>query len=185
MTDDMAAAVVVAVARNPHYGFGKPTQEAIRLIAGLGVEGDVHAGLTDRHRYHRRKDPNRPNLRQVHLIHAELHEALNRDGFDIAARQMGENITTRGLDLMALPAGTRLRLGAQAVVAVTGLREPCIKLNRFRKGLMAAVTARDAERHRVFRAGIMGVVVANGVVRPGDAISAEPPPPPHRPLDIV
>lgn len=176
---------VVAVSRSPTHSFGKPRVEAIHLLAGLGVEGDAHMGTTVQHRSRVAADPTQPNLRQVHLLHAELHDELRAAGFDVSAGQMGENVTTRGLDLLGLPVGTLLRLGAEAVVEVTGLRNPCFQIDGFRPGLLAAVLDRDESGRLVRKAGIMGVVLAGGVVRPGDAIRVELPPPPHRPLDRV
>lgn len=177
--------VVAAVCRSPAHTFGKETQPAVRLLAGLGVEGDAHLGTTVKHRSRVAADPTQPNLRQVHLIHAELHEELRTAGFDIAPGQMGENVTTRGVDLLALPTGTLLLLGAEAVVEVTGLRNPCVQLDAFRPGLTAAVLDRDAAGNLVRKAGVMGVVRAGGEVKPGDAVVVELPPLPHRPLEKV
>jgi MOSC domain-containing protein YiiM len=177
--------VVTAVSRGAKHRFSKPNELWIRLLAGLGVEGDAHAGKTVRHRHDRRWRPRAPNLRQVHLIHAELHDELHAAGFDIAAGAMGENVTTRGLDLLALPTGTRLHLGESAVVEVTGLRTPCVQLDRFQQGLMAATLGRDADGRVVRKAGIMSIVLAGGDVRPGDAIRVELPPEPHHPLKPV
>lgn len=176
---------VVAVCSSPMHSFGKPPADAIRLLAGLGVEGDAHSGVTVKHRSRVAADPSQPNLRQVHLIHAELHDELRAVGFDVVAGQMGENVTTRGVDLLGLPVGTRLHLGSAAVVEVTGLRNPCAQLDAFRPGLMAAVLDRDESGRLVRKAGIMGVVLVGGVVRPGDPVEVEVPPPPHRPLDRV
>ena len=176
---------VVAVCRSPTHSFGKPPADAVRLLAGLGVEGDAHLGRTVRHRSRVAADPTRPNLRQVHLIHGELLDEVGAKGFTVQPGELGENVTTRGVDLLALPAGTRLRLGAEAVVGVTGLRNPCAQLDAFRPGLLAAVLGRDAAGGLVRKAGVMGVVLVGGVVRPGDAIGVELPPPPHRPLDRV
>jgi MOSC domain-containing protein YiiM len=176
---------VTAVSRSAAHTFGKQNQACIRLLAGLGVEGDAHAGETVKHRSRVAQDPAQPNLRQVHLIHAELHDELRAAGFDVAAGEMGENVTTRGIALLGLPVGARLHLGASAVVEVTGLRNPCAQLDRFRPGLLAAVLGRDAHGNLVRKAGIMGVVLAGGAVRPGDPIRVELPPPPHRPLDRV
>jgi MOSC domain-containing protein YiiM len=164
---------------------GKPNQERITLLAGLGVEGDAHAGVTVKHRSRVAADPSRPNLRQVHLIHAELHDALASAGFTVAPGQMGENVTTRGLDLLALPTGTRLHLGESAVVEVTGLRNPCTQLDGINPGLMAATLDRDAEGGLVRKAGVMAIVLTGGDVRPGDTIRIELPPEPHRPLAPV
>ena len=177
--------VVTAVSRSAAHGVGKSNRTCIRLVAGLGVEGDAHLGETVKHRSRVARDPTRPNLRQVHLIHAELHDELLAAGFGVSAGDMGENLTTRGIDLLALPTGTRLRLGETAVVEVTGLRNPCVQLNGIQPGLMAATLARDEEGKLIRKAGIMGVVLAGGEVRPGDAIGVEVPPPPHRALARV
>lgn len=177
--------VVTAVSRSAKHRFSKPNELWIRLIAGIGVEGDAHAGETVRHRHDRRWRPHAPNLRQVHLIHAELHDELRAAGFDVSAGEMGENVTTRGLDLLFLPAGTRLHLGESAVVEVTGLRTPCVQLDRFQQGLMAATLDRDARGRTVRKAGIMAVVLTGGDVRPGDPIRVELPPEPHHPLEPV
>ncbi len=179
------SAAVTAVSRSAGHSFSKPNEPFIRLVAGLGVEGDAHQGTTVQHLSRIRRDPTHPNLRQVHLIHAELHDELHAAGFHVSAGEMGENVTTRGLDLLALPTGARLHLGGSAVVEVTGLRNPCAQLDRFQSGLMAAVLGRDADGSLVRKAGIMAVVLTGGEVRPGDAIRAELPPGPHRPLDVV
>ena len=179
------SAVVTAVSLSAEHSFSKPNAGSIRLLAGLGVEGDAHAGTTVKHRSRVRRNPNAPNLRQVHLIHAELHDELNAAGFSIVPGAMGENVTTRGIDLLSLPVGTRLRLGSSAVVEVTGLRDPCAQLNGLAPGLMAAVLDRDAAGGLVRKSGIMGIVVAGGEVRPGDAIAVELPALPHRALAVV
>jgi MOSC domain-containing protein YiiM len=176
---------VVAVCRSSAHTFGKPACDSIRLIAGLGVEGDAHLGRTVQHRSRVAADPTQPNLRQVHLIHSELHDELRAAGFDVGPGQMGENVTTRGVDLLGLPVGTLLRLGHEAIVEVTGLRNPCIQLDAFRPGLMAAVLGRDESGRLVRKAGVMGIVKEGGVVCPGDAIVVVIPPPPHRRLDRV
>jgi MOSC domain-containing protein YiiM len=163
----------------------KPNEAGIRLVSGLGVAGDAHQGATVQHRSRVARDPSQPNLRQVHLIHAELLDALREAGFALSAGEMGENVTTRGIDLLGLPEGAILHLGARAAVAVTGLRNPCLQLNAIQPGLMAATLGRDAEGRLVRKAGIMGVVVAAGEVRPGDGIRIELPPPPHRALEPV
>ncbi|MBZ0159671.1 MOSC domain-containing protein [Candidatus Methylomirabilis sp.] len=176
---------VVAVCSSPTHSFGKPSLTAIRLLVGLGVEGDAHLGQTVKHRSRVAVDPTQPNLRQVHLIHAELYDELRTVGFDVSPGQMGENITTRGVDLLALPIGTLLRLGPEAVVEVTGLRNPCAQLDAFRPGLTAAVLDRDESGRLIRKAGIMGVVQVGGEVRPGDVVRVEWPPLPHRPLGLV
>lgn len=176
---------IVAVSCSAAHTFSKGNQEAIALLAGLGVEGDAHAGAAVKHRSRVAKDPNQPNLRQVHLIHAELHDELRTSGFDVAAGQMGENITTKGIDLLNLPAGTLLHLGDCAIIEITGLRSPCAQLEQIQSGLMAAVLDRDDQGNLVRKAGVMGVVVAGGSVRPGDPISIELPAQPHQPLGPV
>ena len=176
---------VAAVSVSPEHSFGKANEERIRLLAGLGVEGDAHLGVTVQHLSRIARDPTQPNLRQVHLIHAELPDELRAAGFTVAPGEMGENVTTRGVDLLALPAGTRLHLGGEAVVEVTGLRNPCFQLDRFQPGLMSAVLDRDAEGNLVRKAGIMAVVVADGDVRPGDVVCIELPPLPHHRLAPV
>ncbi|MDQ3316553.1 MAG: MOSC domain-containing protein [Actinomycetota bacterium] len=176
---------VTAVGRSATHTFEKPTGDGIRLLAGLGVEGDAHMGETVKHRSRVRQDPTRPNLRQVHLIHAELHEELRAAGFDVPAGGMGENVTTRGIDLLGLPTGTTLHLGDTASVQVTGLRNPCKQLDDFQPGLMQAVLGRDEAGNLVRKAGIMGVVLAGGEVRPGDEVRAVLPPGPHHPLERV
>ncbi|MER6244913.1 MOSC domain-containing protein [Streptomyces griseorubiginosus] len=176
---------ISAVSSNGTYSFSKPNRESITLLAGFGVEGDVHGGATVKHRFRMRKDPSQPNLRQVHLIHEELFEDVRRAGFEVAAGELGENVTTRGVDLLTLPRGTRLRLGETAVVEVTGLRNPCAQIDGFRKGLMKQVVDRDENGRPRFLSGIMGVVVTGGVVRPGDAVEIDLPSGPYEPLDIV
>lgn len=170
---------------SPEHGVDKRNAPSIRLRAGLGVEGDAHAGVTVKHRSRRARHPDAPNLRQVHLIHAELHTELRQAGFAVEPGRMGENVTTCGVDLLGLPAGTRLRLGGEAVVEVTGLRNPCAQLDDIQKGLMAATLARDADGGLVRKAGVMAVVVHGGEVCPGDPIQVELPPEPHRRLEPV
>ena len=151
----------------------------------LGVEGDAHLGATVKHRSRVARDPTKPNLRQVHLIHSELHEELRSAGFVVSAGQMGENVTTRGIDLLKLPVGTRLSLGRRAIVEVTGLRNPCYQLNGFQPGLKEATLGRDESGNLVRKAGIMAVVLVGGEVQPGDLIGVELPPEPHRLLEPV
>ena len=173
------------MSRSAKHTFGKPNKDSIRLLAGLGVEGDAHMGETVRHRSRVRQDPTRSNLRQVHLIHAELHDELNASGFDVSAGEMGENVTTRGIDLLSLPTGAKLLLGEEALVEVTGLRNPCKQLDGFQPGLMQAVLDRDESGNLVRKAGIMGIVLVPGEVHPGDGVRIELPPKPHRPLQKV
>ncbi len=178
-------AQVTAVCADDTHRFSKPTLPAIRLLAGLGVAGDAHSGATVQHRSRVARDPSQPNLRQVHLVAAELLAELRARGFDLAPGSMGENVTTHGLDLLALPRGARLSLGPQAEVEVTGLRNPCLQLDRHQAGLMGAVLARDAAGGLVLRAGIMAVVLRDGEVRAGDAIVVTLPPGPHERLQRV
>lgn len=170
---------VLAVSRNAEHGLGKPGVQAIRLVAGLGVEGDAHAGVTVQHLSRLALHRTGPNLRQVHLIHAELHDELATAGFAVLPGQMGENITTRGLDLLGLPTGAGLRLGAEAVVEVTGLRTPCVQLDGLQQGLMAATLGRDGAGRPMRKAGVMGIVLTGGEVRPGDTIGIDLPRKPH------
>ncbi|MFD8698519.1 MOSC domain-containing protein [Kitasatospora purpeofusca] len=176
---------VSAVSSSGEYTFTKPNRASIALIAGLGVAGDVHAGVTVKHRSRVAQDPTQPNLRQVHLIHEELFAEVAEQGFPVAPGELGENVTTRGIDLLGLPVGTLLRIGPEAVVEVTGLRNPCLQIDAFRNGLLKQVVGRDEEGNIVRRAGIMGVVRTGGTIHPGDPIKAELPPGPHRPLDRV
>ncbi|REF37132.1 MOSC domain-containing protein [Thermasporomyces composti] len=176
---------VVAVCRSATHTFSKPTRDRIRLVAGVGVEGDAHAGTTVKHRSRVARDPSQPNLRQVHLIHAELHDELRDAGYDVEPGDLGENVTTRGIDLLGLPTGTLLHLGDSAVVEVTGLRNPCTQINDFAPGLLNQVLLRGEDGRIIRKAGIMGVVRTGGEVRPGDPIKVELPPEPHRPLDRV
>lgn len=176
---------VVAVSRSGSHTFSKPNAGSIRLVAGLGVEGDAHHGETVKHRSRVARDPNQPNLRQVHLIHVELHDELRSGGFTVGPGDMGENVTTAGVDLLGLPTGTKLALGTSAVIEVTGLRNPCAQLDGFQQGLLAAVLDRDEHGNLVRKAGIMAVVLTGGEVCPGDAIRIEFPPLPHSPLEPV
>lgn len=176
---------VVAVSCNAVYAFTKPNRECIKLLAGLGVEGDAHCGTTVKHRSRVARDPSQPNLRQVHLIHAELLDELQTAGFAVLAGQIGENITTRDVDLLGLPTGTRLCLGASAVVEITGLRNPCLQIDHFQNGLMKAVLGRDEHGNLIRKAGVMGIVLAEGEVRPGDVIRVTLPPEPHISLQPV
>lgn len=176
---------VVAVSRSATHSLIKDNRQSIRLLEGLGVEEDAHAGVTVKHRSRVARNPLDPNLRQVHLIHSELHDELRNSGFNVVAGQMGENITTQGIDLLGLPTGTRLRFGDDALVEVTGLRNPCAQLDEIQPGLMAAVLDRDEQGNLIRKAGIMGVVLAGGLVHPGDTITVELPPEPHRKLETV
>ncbi|MGI8680168.1 MAG: MOSC domain-containing protein [Jatrophihabitans sp.] len=181
----MTGPFVAVVHRDAGHRFSKPTVAEIVLRAGLGVEGDSHFGSTVQHRSRMRRDPTAPNLRQVHLLQAEMVDELIARGFDVSPGSVGENVTTRGVDLLALPTGTQLRLGADALVEITGLRNPCVQLDRFAGGLMAATLDRDAAGSLVRRAGVMAVVRNDGAVRAGDLVQTEPPDGPHRPLEPV
>ncbi|MFE7274336.1 MOSC domain-containing protein [Streptomyces sp. NPDC057623] len=176
---------VTAVSSNGRYSFTKPNRDSITLLAGLGVEGDVHAGVTVRHRSRVAQDPTQPNLRQVHLIHEELFAEVGGAGYRVAPGELGENVTTRGIDLLGLPVGTELRLGEDAMLVVTGLRNPCLQIDNFRNGLLKQVVGRDEAGNIVRKAGIMSVVKEGGVVRPGDLIKVKLPDGPHRRLDQV
>ena len=177
-------ASVVAVHASAVHGFSKPGVDEVVLVEGVGVEGDAHAGVTVQHRSRVARDPSQPNLRQVHLIHAELFDLLREAGHEVAPGDLGENVTTRGIDLLALPVGTRLTVGG-AVVTVTGLRNPCQQINDFQPGLLKQLLRHgdDGEVERL--AGVMGIVSRGGTVRPGDAIDVALPAPPHLPLTRV
>jgi MOSC domain-containing protein YiiM len=174
--------IVVAVSSSAKHALSKQNQESIQLLAGLGVDGDAHLGETVRHRSGATRLPPAPNLRQVHLVHRELFDELKAGGFAIGPGQIGENITTRDVDLLRLPTGTELHLGATAVVRVTGLREPCSQLDRFQRGLKAAMLRRGPDGKLSPLCGIMGIVLVSGEVRPGDRIRIELPEDPHQPL---
>ncbi len=176
---------VEAVSQSSTHSMVKGNHSEIWLVEGLGVEGDAHAGATVQHRSRVACNPAQPNLRQVHLIHAELHDELRAQGLVVSAGQMGENVTTRGIDLLAFPTHARLHLGVAVIVELTGLRNPCAQLDGIQPGLMAAVLDRDAAGHLIRKAGVMGVVIAGGPVRPGDTVTVELPPPPHLPLEPV
>lgn len=176
---------MVAVSRSREHTFTKPTADSITLVAGHGVEDDAHRGSTVKHRSRVARDPSAPNLRQVHLIHAELFDDLRAAGFGVEPGQLGENITTRGVDLLGLPTGTLLRLGSEAVVEVTGLRNPCLQIDHFQRGLLEQVVGRDAQGAVIRRAGIMSIVLTGGPVLPGDDITVQLPTGPHTPLRPV
>lgn len=180
-----ATGSIVAVSLSAGHAFSKAPAQAVRLVAGEGVAGDAHAGTTVKHRSRVAVDPTQPNLRQVHLIHAELFDELAQKGFVIRPGDLGENITTRDLDLLALPRGTILRIGTEAEVEVTGLRNPCSQIEAFRPGLLAAVLARGPSGEVIRKAGVMGIVRHGGEVRPGDRVDAVLPPLPHHPLERV
>lgn len=178
-------ATVLAVSRSPEHAFTKSPADSIRLLSGLGVQGDAHAGATVKHRSRLARDPTQPNLRQVHLIQAELLDELNAAGFDLHPGAVGENVTTRGIALLELPTGARLRLGEEAEIELTGLRNPCAQLDRHRPGLMSAVLDRGPRGELIRRAGVMAIVIAGGEVRAGDAITATLPAGQSTPLKPV
>jgi hypothetical protein len=176
---------VIAVSCHRRHRFSKVPSDAIRLLAGHGVEGDAHCGEFVKHRSRARWTPRAPNLRQVHLLQSELFEDLRREGFAISPGQIGENITTAGIDLLALSTATRLHIGDSAVIQVTGLRNPCVQMDRFAPGLMQATLARAADGSLIRKAGVMGIVLAGGEVRAGDGIAVELPAGLHQPLKPV
>jgi MOSC domain-containing protein YiiM len=177
--------LVVAVCRDDDHRFSKLPVPQITLVTGLGVEGDAHAGVTVQHRSRVARDPSQPNLRQVHLVYKELLDALQEKGFRVGPGTIGENITTLGVDLLALPTGTTLRIGSSAIIEVTGLRNPCFQLDGYQRGLQRAVLDRAGDGSLVRLAGIMGVVVDGGVIKPGDPIEVALPPVPHSALQPV
>jgi MOSC domain-containing protein YiiM len=175
--------LAVCVAKGHH--FSKPPSLSIRLLPGLGVEGDAHMGEKVKHLYLARKNPDAPNLRQVHLMHTELFDEVRAKGFDVKPGDLGENVTTEGIDLLGLSAGTKLYLGDDAVIEITGLRNPCHQIDKFQQGLLKATLDKDADGKLVRKSGIMSIVLVGGVVRPRDTIRVEPPAGPHRPLPLV
>jgi MOSC domain-containing protein YiiM len=176
--------IVVAVHRSSVHGFSKELVAGVELVAGHGVRDDVHFGVTVQHRSRVAKDPTQPNLRQVHLLQAELLDELVTRGFAVAAGQLGENITTRGIDLLGLSENAVIRIGARAVVRVTGLRNPCGQIEAFQRGVLQAVVDRAPDGTVIRRAGIMGVVEEGGLVRPGDTLLVSPSAT-HTPLTVV
>ncbi len=179
-----APARVLGVYSSAEHAFSKQPVDEIELVAGLGVAGDSHQGAQVRHRSRVAADPTQPNLRQVHLMHTELFDELRPD-FDIKGGDLGENITTQGIDLLSLPTGATLRIGETALVTLTGLRNPCQQIEAFRPGLLKRVAYKDADGQLVRKAGVMGVVVLGGIIRPGDGIDLTLPPEPHVALERV
>jgi MOSC domain-containing protein YiiM len=175
---------VIAVATDDKHRFSKRLMNEIHILAGLGVEGDAHLGVTVKHRSRVRADPSQPNLRQVHLIHAELLDALGGQGFKVGPADLGENITTRGIDLLALPRGTILKLGADVELQVTGLRNPCSQIDNFQPGLLKAVLGKRPNGEVIRKTDVMTIVLKGGVVVPGDGIDIQFPVPPLLPLDV-
>ena len=179
------SATVVSLSRSGEHAFSKQAADWLDLIAGEGVAGDAHCGTTVKHRSRVAIDPSQPNLRQVHLIAVELLDELGREGFALKSGDLGENVLTRGLDLIALPRGTRLRIGSDAGLELTGLRNPCAQIEAFRPGLLSKVAWRDQQGALVRRAGVMAIVTKGGRVSQGDTIAVTLPPLPHEPLDRV
>lgn len=179
------SARVVAVHVNGIHAFSKDSVPSIGLLAGQGVAGDAHCGVTVKHRSRVAKDPTQPNLRQVHLMHSELFAELATKGLHVAPGQMGENITTIGLSVLGLAEGTVLRIGRHALVRVTGLRNPCPQIEAFMPGLLAAVLDRTPDGELVRKAGVMSIVLESGSVEPGDPIAIVHSPQPHTPLRPV
>jgi MOSC domain-containing protein YiiM len=176
---------IIAVARSADHQFSKSVAPEITLVAGLGVEGDAHQGASVEHRSRMAANPDQPNLRQVHLIHQELLGELHRGGFDVRPGAMGENITTQGIALLDLPRGTRLLLGETAIIEITGLRNPCAQLDKYQSGLMKALLDRAPDDTLVRKAGVMAIVIKDGLVKPGDPIRVDLPPLPHDRLQPV
>jgi MOSC domain-containing protein YiiM len=168
-------AIVTAVSRSRSHTFSKRNELMISLVAGLGIEGDAHMGKKVKHRYRAAKEPDAPNLRQVHLMHEELFDELRASGFNVGPGAIGENVTTRGIDLLALPRGARLRLGPEAVIEITGLRNPCWQIDAFQRGLTAAVLGRAPDGRLIRKAGVMAIVIFGGDVKVGDVITVELP----------
>jgi MOSC domain-containing protein YiiM len=186
LSDDgrMPDGYVAGVCASPDHGFSKQPAASITLIAGEGVEGDAHRGVTVKHRSRVAADPSQPNLRQVHLIHTELFDELDERGFSIGIGDLGENIATEEIDLLGLPAGAILQIGT-AKIEITGLRNPCGQIEAFATGLLAAVLDKAADGALIRKSGVMGVVLAGGTISPGDEIFVALPPEPHRPLERV
>ena len=178
-------ATVIAVAFESGHNFSKIPKPAITLVAGFGVQGDAHSGKTVQHLSDKRKNPHAPNLRQVHLMHAELFDELAAQGIAVAPAQMGENIVTRGVDLLGLPRGTRLTIGEAAIIEITGLRSPCRKLNTIHPDLLKAVVEKRPDGSVNKKSGVMGIVITGGDIRAGDAITIDLPDGDHVPLDCV
>ncbi len=177
--------IVLSVASRATHRFSKEVRDRIRIVAGEGVADDAHCGRTVKHRSRVARDPTQPNLRQVHLIHGELFDELRGRGFDVRPGDLGENVLTRGLDLLGLSAGALLRFEGGVELEVTGLRNPCGQIERFREGLLAAVLDRTADGALVRKAGIMTVVRVGGTIRAGEGVGAVPPDGPHRALEPV
>ncbi len=176
---------IIALSKSPTHTMSKTNHESIYLIEGEGVDGDAHRGKSVKHRSRVAADPTQPNLRQVHLIHSELFEELHQKGFKITPGMMGENVTTKGIDLLALPRGTKLVLGSESIIEVTGLRNPCHQLNGLQEGLLNAVLDKDEAGNLIRKAGIMGIVLQSGTLKKGDKIQIQLPSKPYQKLERV
>jgi len=176
---------VLTVSASGDHHFSKEVQTQIRLLKGLGVEGDAHAGATVKHRSRVKRDPTQPNLRQIHIVHRELFDELLDLGYELFPSAIGENILTEGLPLIELPTGTHLRIGESAIVEITGSRNPCWQLDEFQSGLMKAVLDWDADGRLIRKSGVMGIILEGGEVRQGDDIEVVLPPEPHQLLEPV
>ena len=183
--EELTTPIVVAVSISAKHTFSKPNQPLIRLIEGIGVEGDAHSGKRVKHRYLVNKNPEKNNLRQVHLIQCELFDEVNAKGFSLDSGQLGENVTTRRVDLLALPTGTKMKIGAEAVIELTTLRNSCFQIDDYQKGLLNAVVDRDEESNIIRKAGVMGIVLVGGTIRPSDSIVVDLPSEPHHQLEYV
>ena len=181
----MTTGKIISVASDAGHNFSKITKSEITLIEGIGVQGDAHSGTTVKHRSRVAKDPTQPNLRQIHLIHSELFDEVAAQGLSVVPGEMGENITTRGLDLLAMPQGTRLHLGAEAVIEVTGLRNPCSQIENFQSGLLKACLDKDEDGNLIRKSGVMSIVIQGGVVSQDDTIKVILPEGEHKPLECV
>ncbi|MEM8891793.1 MAG: MOSC domain-containing protein [Bacteroidota bacterium] len=181
----MIQAKVIALSKSASHTFNKYNTNSIHLLKGLGVEGDAHMGEKVKHRSRVARDPNQPNLRQVHLMHAELFEEVAQKGFTVSPGQMGENITTKGIDLLSLPTDSILKIGQEAEIQITGLRNPCRQIDSIQEGLMKAVLDKDEDGNLIRKAGIMGIVLRGGEIKVGDGIEIKLPAKPHRKLERV
>ena len=181
----MSTATVIAVASDKEHNFSKVTKPVITLIAGFGVEGDAHAGKTVQHLWDKERTPDAPNLRQVHLVHEEIFTELAEQGFNVSPGDIGENIVTRGIDLLKFPLGTLLEFESGAVVELTGLRDPCRKINKIQDGLIHKFVYKNDEGKRSVKSGVMSIVLKGGEIRPKDSITVILPDSPHEPLPIL
>jgi MOSC domain-containing protein YiiM len=166
----MNKASIIALSKSELHTFSKINCDKLLLLEGLGIDGDAHMGKTVKHRSRVKQDPNQPNLRQVHLIHSELFDEVAAKGYHVLPGQIGENITTRGIDLLSLPKGTILKIGSESLVEITGLRNPCSQLNTIKEGLMNAVLGKDDDGNLILKAGIMGIVIKGGEIHVNDSI---------------